>query len=71
MSHFVPWDIVERIISAYTGDMHVCPIKKISFFIECNEDNLNIFEVGESTFNGDKVTKLGWGKKLLAHKRNG
>ena len=43
-SYFVPWDTVERILSAYTGDRHVCPIKKIPLFIEGNEDIMNILK---------------------------
>ena len=57
-SQFVPRDIFEWIPSEYTID------RQITIFIEVNKDILNIFEVEESTFNGDKV------KFLYAHERN-
>ena len=60
-SHFVTRYIVEHIFSEYTRDRHVSLIKKIPFFIEGNKDNLNIFEVKESIFNGGEVTNMGRG----------
>ena len=41
-SYFVPGDLFERIFSEYTGDRHVCSIKKTSLVIEGNKDNLSM-----------------------------
>ena len=35
------------------------PFKKIPLVIEGNNDSFNIFEVGESTFNGGGVKNMG------------
>ena len=70
-SQFVPRDIVERILSVYTGYRHVCNIKKITIFIEGNEDNFNMIEVEESKFNGGEVTNIARNEILHAQERNG
>ena len=59
MIHFVPRDVFKRIISSYTGDRHVYPIKHIPPVIEVTDDNLNFFEVEEYTFNGGDGTSIG------------